>query len=158
METRLTVNDIAHTLEGDGERPLIWALHDELGLTRTGFHCLQGHCGSCTILVDGIPQRACVTPVKVLEGSRVQTIEGVCAAGHDVCAAFSEAGLLNCTKCSSGQVMCAVAQLRADASVDGETLMDRLAENICYCLRYRDIRRALERAISVSATGANTNP
>ena len=157
METRLSVNGSDVTLNGAGDRPLLWALHDELGLQGTGFNCLEGHCGSCTVLVDWLPVRACITPVDSVAGREIVTIEGVCASGHALCAAFSAAGLLDCTMCSSGQVMCGVSLLHHDATADSRDLTRALAENICYCLRYGDIQHALRKAVSDDADAAATS-
>jgi isoquinoline 1-oxidoreductase alpha subunit len=145
VSLRFTVNGTDREFAGDGDMPLLWYLRDHARLTGTKFGCGGGFCGACTVLVDGVAQRACMIPVSTLAGRRITTIEGLGGAGlHAVQQAWIDEDVAQCGYCQAGQVMAAVALLErnpdpAPADVDAIT-------NLCRCGTYVRIRRAIARA------------
>lgn len=145
---RLSINGQSKDIDIDPETPLLWALRDELGLTGTKFGCGIAQCGACTVHVDGMPMRACVTPVAALEGRAVVTIEGVSGKVADaVRAAWIAHDTPQCGYCQSGQVMSAIALLEADPKPDDKAIDDAMAGNICRCAAYPRIRAAIRDAV-----------
>ena len=147
MAVNFTVNGRAVSLDVDPETPLLWALRDELRLTGTKFGCGIAQCGACTVHLDGVPTRSCVTPVGSIEGSQVTTIEGLSGPEAEaVQEAWRAIDVPQCGYCQSGQVMSAVALLGetpnpSDADIDGA-----MSGNICRCAAYVRIRQAIHDA------------
>lgn len=147
MAVNFTVNGRAVSLDVDPETPLLWALRDELRLTGTKFGCGIAQCGACTVHLDGLPTRSCVTPVGSIEGSQVTTIEGLSGPEAEaVQEAWRAIDVPQCGYCQSGQVMSAVALLGetpkpSDADIDGA-----MSGNICRCAAYVRIRQAIHDA------------
>lgn len=147
MAITFNVNGESREVDVDPNTPLLWVLRDELGLTGTKFGCGVAQCGACTVFVDGMPQRSCVTPVELIDGSDITTIEGV--DGPEASAiqkAWIAIDVPQCGYCQSGQIMSAVALLRdipepTDADIDGA-----MAGNICRCATYVRIRQAIKNA------------
>lgn len=141
------VNGEARQIDVDPNTPLLWVLRDELGLTGTKFGCGIAQCGACTVFVDGLAQRSCVTPVELVSDSDITTIEGIDGPEAEaVQAAWVEIDVPQCGYCQSGQIMSAVALLReipqpTDADIDGA-----MAGNICRCATYVRIRQAIKNA------------
>src|SRR3954454_23383191 len=147
---QLRVNGTQHTIDADSNMPLLWAIRDLLGLTGTKFGCGIGACGACTVHLDGQAIRSCLTPLSAVEGKQVATIEAMehDPLGQRVQAAWREIDVVQCGYCQSGQVMSAVALLKAtpnpsDADIDGA-----MAGNICRCGTYHRIRMAIKKAAS----------
>ena len=147
MAVTLTVNGQSRTLDVDPEMPLLWAIRDELRLTGTKFGCGIAQCGACTVMVDGMPQRSCVTPVESLEGAEVVTIEGLTGREAEaVRAAWVALDTPQCGWCQSGQIVSATALLQmvpkpTDADIDAG-----MAGNVCRCATYVRIRQAIHDA------------
>jgi isoquinoline 1-oxidoreductase alpha subunit len=147
--TALIVNGRPTTLDVEPDMPLLWALRDELGLVGTKFGCGAGLCGACTVIIDGEAVRSCQTPVSVVDGKTVLTIEGLGEkALHPVQKAWIEADAPQCGYCQSGQVLAAVALLAktpnpSDADIDSEMT------NICRCGTYPRMRAAVHRAAAL---------
>ncbi len=120
---------------------LLDVLREECGLTGTKEGCGEGECGACTVLLDGLPVNACLTPVAHARGARVTTIEGLRQEG--LLRAFVEEGGAQCGFCTPGMLLAAAA-LPAGAS--RETLRRGLSGNLCRCTGYTAIYRAVERA------------
>src|SRR5215217_8208183 len=125
MSFTIRVNGQRHQLDVDPEMPLLWVLRDVLGLTGTKYGCGQALCGACTVHVDGLPKRSCVTAVGDVADRPITTIEGLAtdAALHPVQQAWVENNVPQCGYCQAGQIMSAVALLRAkpsptDADID----------------------------------------
>ena len=145
--TSFSVNGKAVTVDVDPDTPLLWVLRDDLKLTGTKFGCGIAQCGACTVHLDGLPRRSCVTPVSSIEGGKVTTIEGI--AGKEVDAvirAWVALDVPQCGYCQSGQVMSAVALLAeipkpSDAQIDAA-----MTGNVCRCATYVRIRAAIHRA------------
>ena len=145
--TKLRVNGVERTFQGDPAMPLLWYLRDELGLTGTKFGCGIAACGACTVHVNGEAQRACVTPVSALEGKSVVTIEGLSESGdHPVQRAWRAENVPQCGYCQSGQIMQAAALLSKTPRPTDEHIDQAMAGNICRCGTYVRIRAAIHAA------------
>jgi isoquinoline 1-oxidoreductase alpha subunit len=144
---RLKVNGKVHDIDVDPDTPLLWALRDELGLTGTKFGCGMAQCGACTVHVDGMPRRSCVTPVSTLEGREITTIEGVWGKEAEaVQKAWVALDAPQCGYCQSGQIMSAIALLAAQPKPDDTAINQGMAGNICRCATYPKIRAAIHAA------------
>ena len=146
--TKLEVNRTLHAINVDGDTPLLWVLRDVLGMTGTKFGCGVALCGACTVHIDGLPGRACVTPISTLAGKKVVTIEAIEAdkVGKDVQAAWIELGVPQCGYCQAGQIMSATALLKSKPKPTDADIDDAMAGNICRCGTYGRIRAAIKRA------------
>lgn len=145
--TTLTVNGKEVTVDVDPDTPLLWVLRDELRLTGTKFGCGVAQCGACTVMLDGMPRRSCVTPISAVEGSDVTTIEGM--QGPEVAAvqaAWAGIDVPQCGWCQSGQVMSATALLQMVNSPTDEDIDNAMAGNVCRCATYVRIREAIHTA------------
>jgi isoquinoline 1-oxidoreductase alpha subunit len=144
---RLKVNAEEHTVDVDPDTPLLWVLRDSLGMTGTKYGCGVAQCGACTVHIDGLPTRACATPVSSVGDARVTTIEGLSGdEAEAVIEAWTEHGVPQCGYCQSGQVMSAVALLRRIRSPRLADVEAALAGNICRCATYDRIRTAVRAA------------
>jgi nicotinate dehydrogenase subunit B len=132
---------------------LLSALRGELGLTGAKPGCGEGACGSCTVLVDNRPVRACQHSVEDMVGASVTTIEGLATGGrlHPVQQAFVEVGAVQCGYCTPGMVLSVVALLRRDPDPDDEAVNEALSGNICRCGAYTRVRKAVHRAAELIA-------
>jgi isoquinoline 1-oxidoreductase alpha subunit len=144
----LTVNGKTETLDVPDDMPLLWALRDTLHLTGTKFGCGMALCGACTIHIDGVPVRACVTPVAAAAGKKITTIEGVGATpiGRKVQAAWQNLNVPQCGYCQSGQIMQAVGLLAQTPAPTDQAIDEAMSGNICRCGTYPRIRAAIKRA------------
>jgi isoquinoline 1-oxidoreductase alpha subunit len=143
----IEVNGQRHELDADPQMPLLWALRDLLGLTGTKYGCGEALCGACTVHLDGIAVRACVTPLERAHNRRVTTIEGLSAAGdHPLQKAWVELGVPQCGYCQAGQIMTAAALLAANPNPSDADIDRSLAGNLCRCGTYVRIRAAVHRA------------
>ena len=146
--TKLEINGKSYSVDVPLDTPLLWVLRDEIGLTGTKFGCGMALCGACTILVDGQPGRACVTPISSLANKKIVTIEGIGTdrVGKAVQAAWVDTSVPQCGYCQAGQIMSATALLKktpkpTDADIDGA-----MSGNICRCGTYTRIRSAIKQA------------
>lgn len=147
MAVTLKINGEDRTVDTDAETPLLWVLRDELRLTGTKFGCGIAQCGACTVHVNGQPRRACVTPVSMLEGADVTTIEGLDGPEADaVREAWADYDTPQCGYCQSGQIMTAAALLQRTTQPTDQDIDDALAGNICRCATYVRIRKAVKAA------------
>ena len=150
--TTLHINGQARELTIDPGTPLLWVLRDELALTGTKFGCGMALCGACTVHVDGVPTRACVTPADALEGKKITTIEGASDATFAaVKAAWVALDVAQCGYCQPGQVMAATALLRAIAQPSDDDIDRAMSGNICRCGTYPRIRAAIHAAAKTLA-------
>ena len=148
MAFTITVNGEAHTVDVDGDTPLLCVLRDVLGLTGTKFGCGAGLCGACTVHVAGAATRSRVTAVDGVGDSAVTTIEAVgeTPQGRALQRAWLDLEVVQCGYCQSGQIMSAAALLEdtpdpSDADIDAA-----MAGNVCRCGTYQRIRAAIHRA------------
>ena len=145
--TKFTVNGREVDLDIDPDTPLLWALRDELRLTGTKFGCGVAQCGACTVMLDGMPHRSCVTPISMVEGSEVTTIEGM--EGPEITAlqaAWEAIDVPQCGWCQSGQIMSATALLQQIPAPSDEDINNAMAGNVCRCATYVRIRQAIHDA------------
>lgn len=153
MSTAMTVNGRAVTLDVDPSTPLLWALRDELQLSGTKFGCGAAQCGACTVHVNGAATRSCVMPCSGLAGAQVLTIEAMAddRVGRAVEAAWVQQDVAQCGYCQSGQVMSAVALLKANKKPTDAQIDAAMAGNICRCGTYVRIRAAIHAAAAALA-------
>jgi len=149
-----TLNGAPVSIDAPSEMPLLWALRDVIGATGTKFGCGIGACSACTVHVDGQPTRSCLLPLSAVEGKQVATIEAMekDPIGQRVQAAWRDIDVVQCGYCQSGQVMSAVALLKANANPSDADIDTAMAGNICRCGTYHRIRMAIKKA--TSAKGA----
>ena len=143
----INVNGQAKDVTADPAMPLLWVLRDVLGMTGTKFGCGMAQCGACTVHIDGVPTRSCVTPLSTVGDKKVTTIEGLSAdASHPVQKAWIELQVPQCGYCQSGQIMSAVALLEAKPTPTDADIDTAMNGNICRCGTYQRIRAAIHRA------------
>jgi len=157
---KFTLNERTVTADVPDDTPLLWVLRDEFGLTGTKFGCGIAQCGACTVHVDGQARRSCVTPVSTLEGSYVTTIEGLAATAdvpegalHPIQVAWIEAQAPQCGYCQSGQIMQAAALLWESPEPTDEEISAGMAGNLCRCMAYVRIRKAIKLAAAAQSGG-----
>ncbi|HLT14788.1 MAG TPA: (2Fe-2S)-binding protein [Marinobacter sp.] len=148
MALSLTVNGEQYTLDVEPDTPLLWVLRDELGLKGTKFGCGAGLCGACTVHVDGQPARSCSTPVELVEGADITTIEGLANNGelHPLQKAWIKEGVPQCGYCQSGQIMTAAHLLANNPSPSRNDIVTAMTGNLCRCGTYARIVAAVESA------------
>ena len=154
--TTFKVNGRAVTVSAEPDKPLLWVLREDLGLTGTKFGCGMALCGACTVHVDGSPVRSCVTPVAAANGKRVTTIEGLARGDrlHPLQEAFIEQDVPQCGYCQSGQVMSAAALLAKQRNPTDADIDAAMSGNICRCGTYQRIRAAIKQAAARMGKGA----
>jgi isoquinoline 1-oxidoreductase subunit alpha len=148
MPFTIKVNGMPHSVDVDGDTPLLWVLRDLLGMTGTKFGCGMALCGACTVHVDGMATRSCVTPIDSIGNSTITTIEAVgqTPQGKALQQAWLDLEVVQCGYCQSGQIMSAAALLKdtpkpSDADIDAA-----MSGNVCRCGTYQRIRAAIHRA------------
>ena len=142
-----TVDGTSASLDAPPEMPLLWALRHGLGHTGPTFGCGMALCGACTVFVDGASVRACVTPVGSVSGRTITTIKGLDdRVGAAVQAAWAEGSVPQCGYCQAGQVMGAVALLRATPRPTDAQIDDAMRGHLCRCGAYPRIRAAIHAA------------
>jgi len=147
MPVTFSVNSEERRVDADPETPLLWVLRDDLRLTGTKFGCGIAQCGACTVHVNGLPRRSCVTPVGSVEGQSVTTVEGLEGPEADaVRASWAAFDTPQCGYCQSGQVMSAAALLARNPNPTDEDIDNAMAGNICRCATYVRIRKAIKAA------------
>lgn len=144
----LVVNGARHQVDTDPQRPLLWVLRNELDLTGTKYGCGEGQCGACTVLVDGVAHRSCMTPVGTIAGADITTIEGLAPAGklHPLQKAFVDCDAMQCGYCTSGMIMQAASLLHKGHQPSESEIRDHLQGNICRCGTYNRIVKAVHQA------------
>ncbi|HWL14220.1 MAG TPA: (2Fe-2S)-binding protein [Opitutus sp.] len=150
----LQVNGQARTVEVAADTPLLWVLRDHLDLVGTKFGCGIGQCGACTVHLDGVPTRSCLTPVSTATGMQITTIEGLAAeAGplHPLQQAWVELDVAQCGYCQAGQIMTAAALLKRNPQPSDSDINDAMAGNLCRCATYYRIRQGIRRAADIAA-------
>lgn len=150
----LIVNGASRRIEGDPERALLWVLRNELDLTGAKYGCGEGQCGACTVLIDGVAHRSCITPVGEVVGKEIKTIEGLADGDrlHPLQQSFIDCDAMQCGYCTPGMIMQSVALLRKDRSPSEAEIKLQLEGNICRCGTYKRIVAAVQKAAEVMAT------
>ena len=153
MTFAIKVNGTTHDVDVDDDTPLLWVLRDVLGMTGTKFGCGAALCGACTVHVDGIATRSCITSIDSVGTSEITTIEalGATAAGARIQKAWLEREVVQCGYCQSGQIMSASALLSANPRPTDADIDEAMSGNICRCGTYPRIREAIKRAAQSSA-------
>ncbi|MDE1914775.1 MAG: (2Fe-2S)-binding protein [Sphingomonadales bacterium] len=141
---QLEINGESRTVEADGDTPLLWVLRDDLGMTGTKFGCGIAQCGGCSVLIDGVVTRSCVTPVDSVAGKAVTTIEAIekDPVGQRVVEAWVRHQVPQCGYCQSGQVMAATSLLKQNQTPSDEDIVASMI-NLCRCGTYNAIKRAV---------------
>ncbi|MBV9226658.1 MAG: (2Fe-2S)-binding protein [Acidobacteriaceae bacterium] len=152
----LIVNGTTRHIETDPERPLLWVLRNDLDLTGAKYGCGEGQCGACTVLIEGVAHRSCLTPVGTVAGQEITTVEGLADGErlHPVQQSFIECDAMQCGYCTPGMILQSVALLRKEASPSEAEIKQQLEGNICRCGTYNHIVRAVQRAAQMMTTGA----
>jgi isoquinoline 1-oxidoreductase subunit alpha len=148
MAFNITVNGTTHSVDVDGDTPLLWVLRDVLGMTGTKFGCGMALCGACTVHIDGVAIRSCIAPIDSVGNSNVTTIEaiGATAAGAKIQKAWLDREVVQCGYCQSGQIMSAAALLASNPHPNDSDIDAAMSGNICRCGTYVRIREAIKHA------------
>jgi len=137
----LRVNGGKYELEAEVGRSLAEVLREDLGLTGTKIACFEGHCGACTVQVDGVPTLSCITLAHTVEGREITTIEGL--REHPLVNAFVRADALQCGFCTPGQIVSAAALVESNPHPSDDQIRHAMAGNICRCGTYPKIEEAI---------------
>jgi aerobic-type carbon monoxide dehydrogenase small subunit (CoxS/CutS family) len=141
LRLELTINGGGYELEAPVGRSLAEVLREDLGLTGTKVACGEGHCGACTVLLDGVPMLSCITLAHTVGGRKVTTIEGL--REHPLVEAFVRADALQCGFCTPGQIVSASALVAANPSPSSQEIRHAMAGNLCRCGAYPKIEEAI---------------
>jgi aerobic-type carbon monoxide dehydrogenase small subunit (CoxS/CutS family) len=144
----LMVNGVRSRVNTDPERPLLWVLRNELDLTGAKYGCGEGQCGACTVLIDGVAHRSCLTPVGSVSGKEITTIEGLADGErlHPLQQAFVDCEAMQCGYCTPGMIMQSAGLLRRDSSPSEAEIRGELEGNICRCGTQNRIVAAVQKA------------
>jgi isoquinoline 1-oxidoreductase subunit alpha len=155
MTFAINVNGKMHNVDVDGDTPLLWVLRDMLGMTGTKFGCGMALCGACTVHMDGVAIRSCITSVDSIGKSQIITIEaiGATAAGAKIQKAWVDREVPQCGYCQSGQVMSATALLASNPHPTDSDIDAAMSGNICRCGTYLRIREAIKQAAQSPGQG-----
>ena len=145
---QLDINGRPYTVDVDPQTSLLTVLREHLDLTGSKYGCGEGACGACTVLIDGRPQRSCITRVAAVSQKQITTIEGVAYGEqlHPVQEAFLETAAMQCGYCTSGMIMSAVALLKKNAHPSEDDIVNFMNGNICRCGTYPRIVSAIQKA------------
>ena len=148
MAFTISVNGTAHSVDVEADTPLLWVLRDVLGLSGTKFGCGIALCGACTVHIDGLPARSCVTPIAAIGNRSITTIEAVgnTSTGKALQRAWLELQVVQCGYCQSGQIMSAAALLATTPKPSEADIDAAMSGNVCRCGTYQRIRAAIHRA------------
>ena len=151
-EITLRINGADHTVDVPPDMPLLWALRDILNLTGTKYSCGIGTCGTCTVLLNGVPMRSCVLPAISATGAEVTTIEGLDPTGrHPVQRAWDDEDVPQCGYCQGGQILTASALLARNPDPSDADIDTAMSAVLCRCGTYPRIRKAIKRAAGYAA-------
>ena len=155
MGFTININGTAHSVDVDGDTPLLWVLRDVLGMTGTKFGCGMALCGACTVHIDGVATRSCITSIDSIGTSQITTIEAVGATktGARIQKAWLDHEVVQCGYCQSGQIMSASALLASKPNPTDADIDDAMSGNICRCGTYVRIREAIKLAAQTNEKG-----
>ena len=153
----LQINGQTYTVPDEPDRPLLWVIRDEIGLTGTKFGCGVGMCGSCTVHINGVAARSCITPLSSVAGKTIRTLEGLAETGaegeiklHPVQEAFIEEQVHQCGYCMTGQMMTAAAFIEKNPDPSDEEITAAMDNLYCRCGTHVRIRKAVKRAAEIA--------
>jgi aerobic-type carbon monoxide dehydrogenase small subunit (CoxS/CutS family) len=151
----LEVNGKKYEVDVAPDVPLLWVIREQLGLTGTKYGCGISMCGACTVHVDGMPTRSCITPVSSVQGKRITTIEGIgtTRVGKAIQDAWIADDVPQCGYCQSGQIMNAMALMGKNPKPSDADIDVAMSGILCRCGTYQRIRRAIHRAANMLAKG-----
>ena len=153
---QLKVNGTARQYDGDPDMPLLWYLRDVLEMTGTKFGCGAGLCGACTVHLNGEAVRSCQTSISDAVGKKITTIEGLSAKGdHPLQKAWIAEQVPQCGYCQSGQIMQAASLLARNSNPTKEEVVAHMDGNLCRCMTYSRIQKAIMRAAADMRTASN---
>ncbi|MCU7845675.1 MAG: (2Fe-2S)-binding protein [Candidatus Thiodiazotropha sp. (ex Monitilora ramsayi)] len=151
---KININQTVHDIDIDPDTPLLWVLRDHLDLTGTKYGCGIGVCGSCTVLVDGLPVRSCITPTSEVEDQEILTIEGVSNDNsHPVQQAWEDIQVPQCGYCQSGQILTAIALLNNNKRPSDRDIDQAMSGVLCRCGTYPRVRQAIKMAADKKSGG-----
>jgi isoquinoline 1-oxidoreductase alpha subunit len=155
MTFQIAVNGINQSVDVDGDTPLLWVLRDVLGMTGTKFGCGMALCGACTVHLDGVAIRSCITPIDSIGNAQVTTIEAIggTPAGARIQRAWVDRQVPQCGYCQSGQIMSAAALLASNSHPTDSDIDNAISGNICRCGTYLRIREAIKQAAQSTRQG-----
>lgn len=148
MAITISVNGTKHAVDVEADTPLLWVLRDVLKLTGTKFGCGAALCGACTVHVNGVPRRSCITPVGTIGSADVRTIETLSSnpVGRALQEAWLDVEVVQCGYCQPGQLMSATTLLERNRSPSDADIDAVMSGNICRCGTYGRIRAAIHQA------------
>jgi isoquinoline 1-oxidoreductase subunit alpha len=154
MAYTIKVNTVDHSVDVDGDTPLLWVLRDVLGMTGTKFGCGKALCGACTVLINDTAARSCITPIDSVGTSAITTIEAIVntPSGKKIQKAWLDLEVVQCGYCQSGQIMSASALLASKPNPTDAEIDDAMSGNICRCGTYVRIRDAIKQAARSAGT------
>ena len=156
MAGTLKINGRDVVLDIPDDTPLLWAVRDELDVKGTKVGCGIGMCGACTVHVNGVAQRSCITPVASVANASITTIEGLNAEGeHPLQQAWIATQTPQCGYCQSGQIMQAASLLATDANPTDAEIDTAMGGNLCRCMAYTRIKKAIKMAASAGSLATN---
>jgi isoquinoline 1-oxidoreductase alpha subunit len=152
----LVINGAVRRVDVDPAMPLLWVLRDQLDLKGTKFGCGLAQCGACTVHLNSVPTRACITPISSVGNRAVTTIEGIgeSAVGRKVQAAWLNIDVAQCGYCQAGQIMAATALISAKPKPTDADIDSAMDGNICRCATYPRIRAAIKEAAGMPTVDA----
>lgn len=144
----IKVNGEEKTIDASPDTPLLWAIRNHLGMTGTKFGCGMSQCGACTVHIDGVATRSCITPVTAAVGKEVTTIEGLATDGepHPLQQAWVDHMVPQCGYCQSGQIMTAASLLASNPKPTDSQIREAMSGNLCRCGTYNRIFAAIKQA------------
>jgi nicotinate dehydrogenase subunit A len=153
--SQLQVNGTAYAVDVDAETSLLTVLRDHVDLTGAKYGCGEGQCGACTVLIDGLPRRSCITRVGAVAKKPITTIEGLAPAGglHPLQQAFLDADALQCGYCTPGMILTAAALLKTNPDPTEREIARFLEGNVCRCGTYLRIICAVRQAAKMLKGG-----
>lgn len=147
----LNVNGQPRSVDVASDTPLLWVLRDHLDLVGTKFGCGVGQCGACTVQINGVPTRSCMTPVSTVGRKQITTIEGLSKdANHPLQQAWIELDVPQCGYCQAGQLLTAAALLKENPKPTDEDIDGAMAGNLCRCATYIRIKAGIHRAAEIA--------
>lgn len=149
----LFINGDTYQVNVSPDTPLLWVLRDTLGLTGTKYSCGQGLCGACTVHLDGVAFRSCLTPLSTATSKVITTIEGLSPTGeHPLQRAWDSEKVPQCGYCQPGQIMAAAALLSTNPHPNEAQINDAMAGVLCRCGTYQRIKKAIQAAANEGAS------